>query len=167
MKLRTGIGYDIHRLAAGRKLILGGVEIPHPTGLQGHSDGDVLIHAVIDALLGAMGDRDIGQCFPDTDPAYKNIRSTEMLVSVAIRLKTNDYDVVNIDSVIVMEAPRLGPHIPAMKDALCPILGLDVRDLGIKAKTHEGMGELGRGEAAAAWATALIVKRDHNRGGKG
>lgn len=158
MKLRNGIGYDIHRLEPGRKLILGGVEIPSAKGLLGHSDGDVLIHAVIDALLGAMGDRDIGQCFPDNNPAYRNIRSTEMLVSIAIRLKQNEFEVLNIDSVVVMETPRLAPHIPAMKNILCPILGLDIKALGIKAKTHEGLGELGRGEAVAAWATALILK---------
>ncbi len=155
-KVRTGIGYDIHRLDEGRRLILGGVEIPHPKGLVGHSDGDVLIHAVIDALLGAMGDKDIGQCFPDTNPAYKNIQSTELLVSVAIQLKQRDYEILNIDSIVIAEEPKLGPHIPAMKDILCPILGLQIKDLGIKAKTREGLGDVGEGRAIAAWAVATI-----------
>ncbi len=155
-KVRTGIGYDIHRLDEGRRLILGGVEIPHPKGLMGHSDGDVLIHAVIDALLGAMGDKDIGQCFPDTNPAYKNIQSTELLVSVAIQLKQRDYEILNIDSIVIAEEPKLGPHIPAMKDILCPILGLQIKDLGIKAKTREGLGDVGEGRAIAAWAVATI-----------
>jgi len=155
-KVRTGIGYDIHRLDEGRRLILGGVEIPHPKGLMGHSDGDVLIHAVIDALLGAMGDKDIGQCFPDTNSAYKNIQSTELLVSVAIQLKQRDYEILNIDSIVIAEEPKLGPHIPAMKDILCPILGLQIKDLGIKAKTREGLGDVGEGRAIAAWAVATI-----------
>jgi 2-C-methyl-D-erythritol 2,4-cyclodiphosphate synthase len=157
--VRTGIGYDIHRLDAGRRLVLGGVEIPFSRGLVGHSDGDVLIHAVIDALLGSMGDKDIGQCFPDTNPAYRNIRSTELLVSVAIQLKARDYEVCNIDSIVVAEEPKLAPFIPAMKDILCPILGLPVKDLGIKAKTREGLGDVGEGRAIAAWAVATIVSR--------
>jgi 2-C-methyl-D-erythritol 2,4-cyclodiphosphate synthase len=156
--LKTGIGYDIHRLEAGRPLVLGGIQIPSPKGLVGHSDGDVLIHAMIDALLGAMGEKDIGQCFPDTHPAFKNIRSTELLVSVAVRLKQHDFEILNLDTVVVAEAPRLAPHIPAMKDVLCPILGLGLRDLGIKAKTNEGVGELGRGEAIAAWASVLLFR---------
>ena len=158
-KVRTGIGYDIHRLDEGRRLILGGVEIPHPKGLMGHSDGDVLIHAVIDALLGAMGDKDIGQCFPDTNPAYKNIQSTELLVSVVIQLKQSDYEIQNIDSIVIAEEPKLGPHIPAMKDILCPILGLSLKDLGIKAKTREGLGDIGKGLAIEAWATVTIAAR--------
>jgi len=155
-KVRTGIGYDIHRLDEGRRLILGGVEIPHTKGLMGHSDGDVLIHAVIDALLGAMGDKDIGQCFPDTNPAYKNIQSTELLASVAIQLKQRDCEILNIDSIVIAEEPKLGPHIPAMKDILCPMLGLHIKDLGIKAKTREGLGDVGEGRAIAAWAVATI-----------
>ncbi len=156
---RTGIGYDIHRLEEGRRLVLGGVQVPHAKGLLGHSDGDVLIHAVIDALLGAMGEKDIGQCFPDTNPAYKNIPSTELLVSVAIQLKQGDYEVVNVDSIIIAEEPKLNPHIPGMKSILCPILGLSLKDLGIKAKTREGMGDIGQGRAIEAWATATIAAR--------
>jgi 2-C-methyl-D-erythritol 2,4-cyclodiphosphate synthase len=158
-KIRTGIGYDIHRLDEGRRLVLGGVEIPFSRGLVGHSDGDVLIHAVIDALLGAMGEKDIGQCFPDTNPAYRDIQSTELLVSVAIQLKQGDYEVCNIDSIVVAEEPKLAPFIPAMKDILCPILGLPVKDLGIKAKTREGLGDVGDGRAIAAWAVATISSR--------
>ncbi len=157
MKFRTGIGYDIHRLEAGRRLVLGGVEISFPKGLAGHSDGDVLIHAIIDALLGAMGERDIGQRFPDTDPAYRNIRSTELLRAVAELLKQTDYTIVNIDSIIVAQAPVLGPHIPEMKNVLCPLLGLGPDELAIKAKTQEGLGEIGHSRAIAAWATAMLA----------
>ena len=156
MRIKAGIGYDIHRLETGRNLFLGGVEIPHPKGLLGHSDGDVLIHAIIDALLGAMGEKDIGQCFPDTNPAYKNIRSTELLVSVAIKLKEADCEIMNVDTVILAEEPQLNPFIPRMKSILCPILGLDTHDLGIKAKTHEGLADIGQGRAMAAWATAVL-----------
>ena len=155
--VRTGIGYDIHRLDEGRRLVVGGVAIPFSKGLVGHSDGDVLIHAVIDALLGAMGGKDIGQCFPDTNPVYKDIQSTELLVSVAIQLKQRDCEICNIDSIVIAEEPKLAPHIPAMKDILCPILGLPVKDLGIKAKTREGLGDVGEGRAIAAWAVATIV----------
>jgi 2-C-methyl-D-erythritol 2,4-cyclodiphosphate synthase len=112
----------------------------------------------MDALLGAMGEKDIGQCFPDTDPAYKNIRSTEMLATAAEMLKRADFEIINIDSVIIAEKPKLADHIPRMKKALVPILGLDTKDLGIKAKTNEGLGLVGQGEAIAAWATVLIHK---------
>ncbi len=156
MKIRTGIGYDIHRLVAGRPLFIGGIEIPHTLGLLGHSDGDVLIHAIIDALLGALGEKDIGQSFPDTDPAHKNIQSTELLTCVADLLKKNQATISNIDTIVVAERPKLATHISAMKNVLCPILGLNENDLSIKAKTHEGMGEVGEGKAIAAWATVLI-----------
>ena len=156
MKVRTGIGYDIHRLEAGRPLFIGGAEIAHALGLLGHSDGDVLIHAIIDALLGALGEKDIGQCFPDTDPEVKDIRSTDLLASVSAMLKNRRAEILNIDTIVVAERPKLAPHIGAMKGALSPILGLDVNDLSIKAKTHEGMGEVGEGKAIAAWATVLL-----------
>lgn len=156
MKIRTGIGYDIHRLEAGRPLFIGGAEIPHALGLLGHSDGDVLIHAIIDALLGGLGEKDIGQCFPDTDPEFKDIRSTELLTAVAAKLKERHIEILNIDTIVVAERPRLAPYIAAMKGALCPILGLKPDDLSIKAKTHEGMGEVGEGKAIAAWATVLL-----------
>ncbi len=159
MDYRTGIGYDIHRLAEGRRLILGGVEVPHPKGLAGHSDGDVLIHALVDALLGAMGEKDIGQCFPDTNPVYKNIQSTELLVAIAIQLKQRNLEVVNIDSIIIAQEPKLNAFIPSMKNILCPILGITLKDLGIKAKTQEGLGDIGEGRAVAAWATVLLARR--------
>lgn len=158
MKIRTGIGYDIHKLEEGRRLFLGGVEIPSPKGLIGHSDGDCLIHAVIDALLGASGDKDIGQLFPDRDPEYKDVRSTELLKEVISRLKKNKITIVNIDSIIVAEEPMLAPYIPRMKEVLCSILGIEGDDFGIKAKTNEGIGEIGRGEAIASWAQVLVKK---------
>lgn len=158
MKIRTGIGYDIHRLEEGKKLFLGGVEIPSPKGLIGHSDGDCLIHAVIDALLGSTGDKDIGQLFPDRDPEYKDVRSTELLKEVISRLKKNKITIVNIDSIIVAEEPMLAPYIPRMKEVLCPILWIEEDDFGIKAKTNEGIGEIGRGEAIASWAQVLVKK---------
>ena len=160
MKHKIGIGYDIHRLVAGRKLFLGGIEVPFGKGLLGHSDGDVLIHAVIDALLGALGEGDIGRLFPDTDPRYKGIRSLELLADVAARLKKKKARVVNIDTVIVTQVPKLGPYINNMKKALAPILGLDREDLGIKAKTNEGLGPVGQGRAMACWAVVLLKKQD-------
>jgi 2-C-methyl-D-erythritol 2,4-cyclodiphosphate synthase len=159
IKIRTGIGYDSHRLEEGRRLVLGGTEIPFAKGLVGHSDGDVLIHAVIDALLGAMGEKDIGQCFPDTNPVFKNIRSTELLVSVAILLKQRNYEIQNLDSIIIAEEPKLNPYIPSMKGILCPILGLRPQDFSIKAKTQEGLGDIGSGRAMAAWAVATLEAR--------
>ncbi|MCK4758963.1 MAG: 2-C-methyl-D-erythritol 2,4-cyclodiphosphate synthase, partial [Candidatus Aminicenantes bacterium] len=138
MKIRTGIGYDIHRLEEGRKLFLGGVEIDFPKGLRGHSDGDCLIHAIIDALLGAAGKDDIGQLFPDTDPQYKDVRSTELLKKAMDLIRERGMAVVNIDSIVIAEKPKLAPYIPRMKEVLCPILGMGKEDLGIKAKTNEG-----------------------------
>jgi 2-C-methyl-D-erythritol 2,4-cyclodiphosphate synthase len=158
LKLKAGIGYDIHRLRAGRKLILGGVDIPFKKGLLGHSDGDVVIHAVIDAMLGAMGEGDIGRLFPDTDPKYKGIRSVELLKTVMARLAKQRYTIVNIDTVIVAQAPKLGPYINNMKRVLTPILKVEKECLGIKAKTNEGLGPVGRGQAVAAWAIALLKK---------
>lgn len=158
MKIRIGIGYDIHKLEEGRKLFLGGVDIPSPKGLIGHSDGDCLIHAIIDALLGATGEKDIGQLFPDSDPEYKDVRSTELLKEVIGRLKKNKIAIVNIDSIIVAEEPMLASYIPRMKEVLCPILGVEGDDFGIKAKTNEGIGEIGRGEAIVSWVEVLVKK---------
>jgi len=159
LDLRIGLGYDLHRLGPGRSLRLGGVEIPFPLGLVGHSDADCLVHAVIDALLGAAGEGDIGRLFPDTDPAYKNARSTALLAAVMERLKKAGLEVVHVDSVIVTEKPAVAPHVPAMKRALCPLLGVASDRLGIKGKTNEGVGAIGRGEAIACWATALLQKK--------
>jgi len=156
LKFRTGIGYDIHRLEEGLRLVLGGIDVPFPKGLAGHSDGDVLIHAIIDALLGAMGERDIGQRFPDTDPVYRNVRSTELLSSVADLVRQANYVIVNIDSIIIAQAPALNPYIPDMKNVLCPLLGLKPNELGIKAKTREGLGEIGHSRAIAAWAATML-----------
>ena len=156
MKIKTGLGYDIHKLEERRKLFLGGIEIPYRKGLLGHSDGDCLIHAIIDALLGAMGDKDIGQIFPDTDPKYKDIRSTELLNRIVSQLDGKNAEILNIDSIILAEEPHLSSYIPRMKEILCPILQIEQEDLGIKAKTNEGLGVIGQGEAIAAWAQVLI-----------
>ncbi len=159
MKHRTGIGYDIHRLAAGRKLVLGGVRIPYPLGLAGHSDADALVHALIDALLGASGDGDIGQLFPNTDPKWKDADSTALLRAVMTRLRKAGFEVVNADAVIVAEKPAIVPHIAAMKTVLCPILGVKPDALGIKGKTNEGLGPIGQGNVIACLATVLIRKK--------
>lgn len=153
---RCGLGYDLHRLQAGRPLVLGGIEIPHPSGLLGHSDGDALAHALIDALLGAMGEGDIGQLFPDTDPRYRGVRSTVLLREVMARLKRKRLAVLHADAVVVAERPKLGPHFPAMKAVLAPLLGLPAGRLGLKAKTNEGLGLIGRGRAIACWAMVLV-----------
>lgn len=160
MRIKTGIGYDIHRLEKGRKLFLGGVEIDYPKGLKGHSDGDCLIHAIIDALLGAAGEGDIGCLFPDTDPQYKNVRSTQLLENVMVKMKQRNLRILNIDSVIIAEEPRLTSYFPRMKKVLSSILGVRNQDLGIKAKTNEGLGEIGRKNAIAALAQALIQEKE-------
>jgi 2-C-methyl-D-erythritol 2,4-cyclodiphosphate synthase len=158
--MRVGFGYDVHRLAAGRSLFLGGLRIPHPAGLVGHSDGDALIHALIDALLGALGEGDIGGLFPDTDPRYKNVRSTDLLEAVAGSLRKRKIRVLHADCVIVAERPKIGPHVRAMKNVLTTILGLRPDQLGIQAKTNEGLGLIGRGKAIACWAVVLVGGRD-------
>jgi 2-C-methyl-D-erythritol 2,4-cyclodiphosphate synthase len=159
LKTKIGLGYDIHRLSRGRDLYLGGVKIPNPSGLVGHSDGDCLVHALIDALLGAVGEADIGQLFPDTDPAYKGIRSTGLLREVMSRLRRRRAQVLNADVVVVAQAPKLAPYIEAMKDRLCPILGVARDRLGIKAKTNEGLGLIGRERAMACWAVVLVEEK--------
>jgi len=161
--IRVGIGYDLHRLAPGRKLFLGGLEIAHSRGLVGHSDGDALVHALIDAILGATGEADIGRLFPDTDPTYAGIRSTELLRRVMAGLKKKKLRVLQADCVVVAERPKLGPCFPAMKDILCPILGIPGDRLGLKAKTNEGLGFVGRGRAVACWAVALIDEGSRNQ----
>jgi 2-C-methyl-D-erythritol 2,4-cyclodiphosphate synthase len=153
---RIGFGYDIHRLEAGRPLLLGGVSLPHGAGLAGHSDGDALVHAVIDALLGALGEGDIGTQFPDTDPRYMGARSTGLLETVMGMLRTRGAAVVNVDAVVVAEEPKMGPHIPAMKAALAPLLGVPPSAIGVKAKTNEGLGPVGEKRAIACYAIALL-----------
>jgi len=153
--MRVGIGYDIHRLVEGGKLIIGGVEIPFEKGLLGHSDADVLVHSICDALLGAMGLGDIGQHFPDTDEKYKGISSMKLLKEVMEKIKKEKFKIVNIDANIIAEKPRLLPYIEEMKKNLKKILGKDV-SVNIKARTNEGLGEIGRGEAIASQAIVLL-----------
>ncbi len=155
---KIGFGYDIHLLKAGRKLILGGVEIPFPLGLAGHSDGDCLIHAIIDALLGALGEGDIGVLFPDTDPEFKDVPSVALLEGVRRRVLEGGWDIVNIDTVIVAEEPKLAPFMDAIKARLGPAVGLKKGALGVKAKTNERLGDIGQGRAIACWAVALLEK---------
>ncbi|MEW6660517.1 MAG: 2-C-methyl-D-erythritol 2,4-cyclodiphosphate synthase [Thermodesulfobacteriota bacterium] len=156
--MRVGLGYDAHRLAAGRPLILGGVEIPYHLGLAGHSDADVLAHAIGDALLGAVAAGDLGRHFPDSDPAYKNISSLILLVKIMEVVKAKGFKPVNVDAVIVAEAPRLAPHFPGMIANLAPVLGLSPEDLNLKATTTEQMGFAGKGEGIAAYAVVLVEK---------
>lgn len=159
MEIKAGLGYDIHKLEKGRKLFLGGVEIDFPRGLKGHSDGDCLIHAIIDALMGAMGGRDIGQIFPDTDPKYKDVRSTELLKEVVSRIKEQKLEIMNIDSVVIAEKPKLASYIHQMKEVLCPILGINKDNLGVKAKTNEGLGVIGKRKAIACLAQVLVKRK--------
>lgn len=154
--MRIGFGFDAHRFAAERKLILGGVEIPHPQGLLGHSDADVLTHAVIDALLGAAGLSDIGKLFPDHESKYKDIPSLTLLAEVLRLVQAQGFKVVNLDSVIVCEEPKIGPHVETMQHRLGEVLRLDPRHISIKGKTTEGMGFTGRREGIAAYAVALL-----------
>jgi 2-C-methyl-D-erythritol 2,4-cyclodiphosphate synthase len=166
LALKIGLGYDIHRLVKGRALFLGGVEIPHPAGLLGHSDGDALVHAVIDAVLGAMGGDDIGRLFPDTDPAYSGIRSVELLRRVMLRMKRKKMFIVHLDTVIVAQAPKIAPLAESMKAVLCPVLGIPKGSLAIKAKTNEGLGLIGREKAIACWAVALLERRPGKAAGR-
>ena len=154
--MRIGHGYDVHRLVEGRKLILGGVEIPWEKGLLGHSDADVLTHAVRDALLGAAALGDIGQHFPDRDPKYAGINSLLLLDKVAKLLKENGWQVGNIDATVIAQRPKLAPHLPQMRQNLAERLGIDVGQVSIKATTEEGLGFTGRGEGMAAHAVCLL-----------
>ena len=155
--MRIGQGFDTHALVAGRKLIIGGVDIPHDKGLAGHSDADVLIHAVCDALLGAAGLGDIGTHFPDTDPRYKGIDSRKLLREVAQLLRVKKLKIANVDATIIAQAPKMAPHIPAMRANLAADLGIAPEDVNIKAKTTEKLGFVGRGEGIAAEAIALLA----------
>ncbi len=156
--MRVGLGYDAHRLVAGRSLILGGVAIPHTLGLLGHSDADVLSHAIGDALLGAVGAGDLGTHFPDRDPAYKDISSLILLARIMEIVRERGFAPVNVDATIVAQAPRLAPHIPGMQANLAPILGLTAAEVNIKATSTEQMGFAGRGEGMAAYAVVLVKK---------
>lgn len=154
--MRIGMGYDVHKLTEGRDLILGGVNIPWEKGLLGHSDADVLIHAVMDALLGAAALGDIGKHFPDTDPAYKGISSILLLEHVAGLLREHGYQVGNIDAVIIAQKPKMAPHIPQMRINMARALGIWESQLNIKATTEEGLGFTGRGEGIASQAVCLL-----------
>jgi len=156
--VRVGLGYDAHPLVPGRPLILGGVEIPHHLGLLGHSDADVLTHAIGDALLGAVGAGDLGAHFPDKDPAYKGISSLILLTRIMALVRERGYRPGNVDATIVAEQPRLAPHLAAMKAKLAPILGLTTDEVNLKATTTEKMGFAGRGEGMAAYAVVLVEK---------
>jgi len=153
---RCGIGYDAHRLVAGRKLILGGVEIPHSVGLEGHSDADVLSHAIADALLGAIGESDIGHHFPNTDETIRGISSIAILKRVADVLRKSGARVVNVDATLIAEAPKIAPHINAMREKIAAALRLEPPRISIKATTNEGLGTIGRGEGMAAMAVASV-----------
>jgi 2-C-methyl-D-erythritol 2,4-cyclodiphosphate synthase len=157
--VRTGLGIDTHAFAAGRPLILGGVDIPHEEGLAGHSDADVLTHAVIDALLGAAGLGDIGQHFPDTDPRFEGADSLELLRTVVVYLGERGFAIGNVDATVVLERPKLAPYRDAIRDRLAGALGLPPGSVNVKATTGEGMGFVGRGEGAAAMAVATLEVR--------
>jgi 2-C-methyl-D-erythritol 2,4-cyclodiphosphate synthase len=153
---RAGIGYDLHRLAEGRKLILGGIELPFPKGPVGHSDGDVLAHALCDALLGAAGLGDIGMHFPDTDPKWKDASSLRFLEYIRDLVAEHGFRIVHIDANVITEKPKLGPHFPAMREALAKALGIAPSTINLKAKTNESVDAIGRGEAIAAQAIATL-----------
>jgi 2-C-methyl-D-erythritol 2,4-cyclodiphosphate synthase len=158
MKVKVGFGFDVHQLQVGRKLILGGVEIAHEKGALGHSDADVIIHALCDALLGAAGLKDIGFYFPDTDASFKNIDSKILLEKVIQLIEERNYSVGNADISLVLEKPKIKPYIDEMKVQLAPILKIDLEDISIKATTNEKLGYVGREEGVAAYAVVLIQK---------
>lgn len=158
MDIRIGYGVDVHRLEEGRDFILGGVKLPASFGAVGHSDADVLIHAICDALLGALNLRDIGFHFADTDPQYKGIDSTILLKGVMDLVQGKGYRIGNIDATVILEKPKVNPHIPAMQSVLAPILEIDADRLSIKATTHEKVDSFGAGEAVKAYAACLVIK---------
>ena len=156
--MRIGHGYDVHRLVEGRRLVLGGVEIPWEKGLLGHSDADVLTHALMDALLGAAALGDIGQLFPDRDPAYEGADSVELLRSVTGYLHKNGYRIGNVDCTLIAQRPKLAPHIPEMRRILADAMGVDLSRVSVKATTTEHLGFVGRGEGCEVWAIAMICR---------
>lgn len=158
MKIRTGIGLDVHQFDKNRKFFLGGIEIPHHSGLKGHSDADALIHAVIDALLGAAGLKDIGTYFPDNDQSYKNIRSTQLLTEVRLLITNKGFTIGNIDTVICLQEPKIAMHIDDMKLCLSEILNMPMDDISIKATTFESMGFVGKKEGILCMASCLVYK---------
>lgn len=158
MKIRVGFGYDVHKLEEGRDFWLGGIKVPHTHGAVGHSDADVLIHVICDALLGAANMRDIGYHFADTDPAYKGIDSKILLQRVMMLLRDAGYEVSNIDSTICLQQPKVNPHIPEMKTVMAKVMEIPEEDISIKATTTEKLGFVGKQEGVAAYATVLIQK---------
>jgi len=154
--MRVGLGYDVHALVPGRPLTLGGIKVPYLLGLQGHSDADVLLHAICDALLGAIADGDIGRHFPDTDPQYKNIQSTLLLKRVAARVREKGFHIVNIDTTLVAQKPKLSHFIPRMVNEIAEVLEIEAGRVNVKATTTEGLGFTGRGEGIAAYAIVLL-----------
>lgn len=155
---RSGIGYDLHRLVEGRRLVLGGVEIPFGKGLAGHSDGDIVMHALTDALLGAAAQGDIGEHFPPSDPRWKDAESEIFLRHARERIESHGFRIVNIDVVIVIEQPKIAPHRDRIREKLGGVLGIGIEQIGVKAKTAEGVGPVGAGEAAEAHAVAVICR---------
>ncbi len=155
--MRVGIGIDFHRFAPGRRLVLGGVEIPYELGLEGHSDADVLLHAICDALLGAAALGDIGHHFPDSDPRYSDISSLVLLADVHRKISKAGFSVENIDATVIAQEPKIAPYISAMRAQIAQTLGLSVSQISIKATTPEGLGALGRREGIAVWAVALLT----------
>jgi len=154
--VHVGIGYDVHQLVAGRKLVLGGVEIPHAKGLEGHSDADALMHAICDAVLGALGEGDIGQLFPNTDPRWKGAPSKVFLEEAGRRVAARNGQIVNIDASVIAQQPKLAPHVAAMKANIAAALGINPNQVGIKATTNEKLGFVGREEGIAAMAVASV-----------
>ncbi|HXM95069.1 MAG TPA: 2-C-methyl-D-erythritol 2,4-cyclodiphosphate synthase [Candidatus Dormibacteraeota bacterium] len=159
MSARCGIGYDLHRLAVGRKLVVGGIELLFDKGPVGHSDGDVLVHALCDALLGASGLGDIGTHFPDTDPRWKGANSLKFLEHAKQLLSEKNFAIEHVDAVVITEKPKLGPHFPKMREVLAKTLGVTADKIHLKAKTNEGVDAIGRGEAIAAYVVATLTSR--------
>jgi 2-C-methyl-D-erythritol 2,4-cyclodiphosphate synthase len=154
--IHVGIGYDVHQLAAGRRLVLGGVEIPHPKGLDGHSDADALMHAICDAVLGALGEEDIGHFFPNTDPRWKGVPSRIFLEEAARQAAKRNGRIVNVDATVIAQAPKIYPHLAGMKKNIAAALGVSEKQIGVKATTNEMMGFIGREEGIAAMAVAGV-----------
>lgn len=157
-RFRIGEGWDVHALVTGRPLILGGVEVPHTHGLQGHSDADALCHAITDALFGALAMGDIGHHFPDTDERFKGADSLALLAEAARRVRAANWHIANVDGTIVAQAPKMAPHIPAMRQRLCTALGVTLEQVSVKAKTAEKMGPVGEGQAIEARAVCLLFR---------
>lgn len=157
--LRIGQGFDVHALVPGRRLVLGGVEIPHSAGLLGHSDADALLHAITDAILGAAGEGDIGRMFPDTDAAFEGADSLLLLARAMERIRAGGWTVINVDATIIAQAPKIAPHVPQMQQRIGEVLGIEPGRVGIKGKTSEKLGFTGRGEGIATHAVALLLRR--------